>query len=188
MMTLTPVIVPVLHDAPTRTPQAVQQQRDAARRALAACAKRCGAPAEGWTKDDEDRPLPNQGFHWSVSHARRFAVAVIGDAPVGIDIEEIVPRDQSLYGAVAYDEEWETIDDRSWESFFRVWTAKEAALKANGVGIAELLSCRVAEIEDDLHLTVLYRGQPWRIEQYYHANHVAAVTYDDGGVEWQRME
>ena len=91
-MTLHAVLVPVPLDARARTPEQVQAQRDAARRALAHCAELCHAPIGGWQKDADNVPVPNEGFYWSVSHKREWAAAVIADRPVGIDIEKIAPR------------------------------------------------------------------------------------------------
>ncbi len=134
-MTLHPVLAPVSLDAHARTPEQVQAQRDAARRALAHCAELCHAPTDGWQKNADNVPVPNEGFYWSVSHKREWAAAVIADHPVGIDIEKIAPRRNELVlDELATEEEWTIVGDRSWESFFRLWTAKEATLKANGVG------------------------------------------------------
>lgn len=204
MKTLTPVIVPVPQGdddgggsrhaeverprSPSRSPAAVRRQRESARLALQRCAERCGAPKHGWEQDDADRPLPNEGYYWSVSHARRLAAAVIADRPVGIDIEEIRPRDRELHEALAGPPEWTLLGDRSWRSFFRLWTAKEATLKANGEGIAELLACRLTAVESDHRLWLDYRDRRWCVEQYYHADHVAAVTCDGASVAWYAMQ
>ncbi len=204
MKTLTPVIVPVPQgdddrgqsrhtdlerpEPPSRSPAAVRRQRESARLALEACAERCGAPKSGWEQDEADKPLPNDGYYWSVSHARRFAAAVISDRPVGIDIEEIRPRDRELHEGLAEPSEWTLLGDRSWRSFFRLWTAKEATLKANGAGIAELLDCRLTTVESDHRLWLDYRNRRWCVEQYYHADHIAAVTRDGACVEWYVMQ
>ena len=188
MNTVTPVIVPVAQDAPYRSPLAVQRQREAARCALTECARRCGAPLDGWTQDGKDRPVPNEGHYWSISHGRGLAGAVIAGKPVGIDVEEVIPRDRDLSRALATDTEWAIVGDRSWDSFFRVWTAKEATLKANGAGIAELLDCRLVGIEGDRQMTLAYRGQSWRVEQCFHANHVVTVTCSDASIEWVLLD
>lgn len=204
MKTLTPVIVPVPQGdddrggsrdteaerpkSPPRTPAAVRRQRESARLALVRCAQRYGAPTEGWEQDDADRPVPNDGYYWSVSHARRLAAAVIADRPVGIDIEEIRPRDRELHDALAGPAEWAVLAERSWRAFFRLWTAKEATLKANGVGIAELLDCRLVTVVSDHRLTLEFRDRTWCVQQFDHANHIAAVTCDNASVEWEVLK
>jgi 4'-phosphopantetheinyl transferase len=176
---LTPVIVGIPPVAPPRSPQQVRQQRHYARLALKHCADCVGAPAGGWEQDADEVPLPNAGFHWSVSHKRQWAAAVITDRPVGIDVEHIAPRSRTLHETVGSDREWRIMGDRSWLAFFRLWTAKEATLKANGVGISELSSCYVVEVSDGRHLTTSFRGRQWSVAQFFHAGHVAAVTCSD---------
>ena len=187
-MIIHPVILPVPQEAPARSMAHVEIQREAARLALRRCAERSGAPLEGWTKNVDDVPMPNAGFHWSVSHTRYWAAAVIADRPVGIDIEHAVPRPRKLHSALADEAEWELMGDRSWLSFFRLWTAKEAVLKASGAGIAQFLACRLIEISDEHHLALDYDGKSWSIEHYYHANHIAAVTRNHDAVDWSVLE
>ncbi len=110
---LQPVILAIPSTATPRTAQQVLQQREYARRALRYCAKRCGAPAEGWEQDDARIPLPNTGYFWSVSHKRHWAAAVIADRPVGIDIEHVSPRPRKLHDALADAEEWGILGDKS---------------------------------------------------------------------------
>ena len=184
MMILQPVIVPIAATAPLRSPAHVEQQRRGAHQALRACARRCGAPPHGWTQDVDGVPLPNGAYHWSVSHKRHWAAAVVADRPVGIDIEHLAPRKRMLHDALADHGEWAVLGGRSWEAFFRLWTAKEATLKANGRGIAGFLACRLVQVPDDLHLTLEYDGKPWAVEHFLCADHIVSVTHDAQPVEW----
>ena len=103
---------------------------------------------------------------------------------MGIDIEHVHPRRGDLFEAVGNDEEWGLLGDRSWHSFFRLFTAKEATLKANGVGIGHLSACRLVEVMDDRHVLTKYDGRDWRIEHFEHDGHIAAVTYAEAGIAW----
>ena len=175
-MILRPVIVAVPSEAPPRTPVQVQHQRLAARDALRHCAMLCGAPAEGWCKSPNEVPMPNCGFHWSLSHKRDFAVAVIARQPIGIDIEKIEPRPHQLHDKLGASAEWDLLGSRSWPAFFRLWTAKEATLKANGIGIAGFSSCRLVAIFGAEHLALLYEGVRWIVEHHHHEDHVTALA------------
>ncbi len=183
-MVLQPVLLSIPQSALPRTAEQVQQQRTCARSALQKSATRCGAPANGWVKNDRNAPLPNEGFHWSVSHKRRWAAAVVSDQPVGIDIESVRPRPRPLHDFLADDEEWSILGDRSWDAFFRLWTAKEAALKANGVGIGKLQDCRLTAVLSDKILTLDFADRSWPIEHFHHDGHIAAVTCTSAGVDW----
>ena len=148
------------------------------------CASRCGAPQDGWRKNIDDVPLPNDGFYWSISHKRQWAAAVMAREPVGIDIERIIPRRIELWDESASPEEWDLMGDRSWPAFFRIWTAKEATLKANGRGIGELHNCRVVEVPDPLHMTLAFEGAFFRVEHYFLEDHVAAAAFRGDDVYW----
>ena len=186
-MKLQPVIVAIPQDAPARSPSHVATQRRTARLAVQHCATLIGAPLDGWQQDAEGVPQPNGRFRWSVSHKRQWAAAVIADNPVGIDIEHVAPRRSMLHDALADHKEWTLIGDRSWPAFFRLWTAKEAVLKANTMGISQLLACRLKEVHDECHMTLDYAGTDWRTEHFFHADHVSAVTCGIEPVDWRLL-
>ncbi len=103
----------------------------------------CGDPTHGRpTVAGDDR------VSFSLSHSRSFGVIALadGDVRVGVDIEDVRPRLRlgALAARVLNDEEhaaWLAIenDDEQLRSFLRAWTAKEAYLKALGIGIATRL-------------------------------------------------
>jgi 4'-phosphopantetheinyl transferase len=103
----------------------------------------CGDPKHGRpTVAGDDR------VSFSLSHSGSFAVIALadGDVRVGVDVEDVRPRLRlgALAARVLNDEEheaWLAIesDDEQLRSFLRAWTAKEAYLKALGIGIATRL-------------------------------------------------
>lgn len=182
---LRPVLIAIPPIDGLRTPEQVQRQRDYARRALRRSAELSGAPLEGWTQDPDGRPLPNDGWHWSISHKRQWAAGVVSRAPVGIDIEHVIPRrDEALFDVIADAEEWAIIGGRSWENFYRIWTAKEAVLKANGFGIGKLSACRLCGSLADARLLVSLSGSSFLIEHCSGSRHLAAVTVTGKRPDW----
>jgi len=179
-----PVLVTVPVVAPERTRDQVKVQRAASRAALARCAEIVGAPGEGWSQDPNRVPLPNEGFHWSVTHKRQWTAAVISDAPVGIDIEHVVERRRRTHDHVASEHEWRIAGPDTWDTFYRVWTAKEATLKTHGRGIGMLRVCQVLDASDPPFMTLSYEGHTTRVEHYEYDRHLLAVTCDDRQVTW----
>jgi 4'-phosphopantetheinyl transferase len=184
-MIIQPILTQIPFDDSLGSRERVARQRSTARRALAICAEQCGVPNGPWEQDANRVPLPVNGYYWSISHKPLLAGAVIADAPVGIDIEHIKPRaNQGLWDRLADDREWKIAGQRTWAMFFRLWTAKEATLKANSRGIGGFGECRIVEVPDETHVVLDYAGEPWLIEQFYHAEHIAAVTKRDRDIRW----
>ena len=102
----------------------------------------CGDPAHG-------RPTlaGGAGPVFSVSHSgARALVAVTDEARLGVDVEQLRPRTRldALAARVMDDAEhdaWLAIegDEARLHAFLEAWTAKEAYLKAVGIGIATRL-------------------------------------------------
>jgi 4'-phosphopantetheinyl transferase len=89
---------------------------------------RCGEP--------HGRPrLPGTSLHASISHSGDLvAVALTSAGPVGVDVEEIRPRDyEPLIPRVCGPQERPHV--ASAGDFYTYWTRKEAVLKATGSGL-----------------------------------------------------
>ena len=188
-MMIEPILMHIPLDDALSGREKVTRQREAARRALSVCAQKCGVQDGPWEQDANRVPQPVDGHYWSISHKPLMAGAVIADGPVGIDIEHVKPRGrEDLWDRVAHADEWNVAGERSWEMFFRLWTAKEATLKANSRGIGGFEECRIVAVPDNAHIECEYRGTPWQVEQFYHAEHIAAVTAGEHEVRWQVVE
>jgi 4'-phosphopantetheinyl transferase len=87
-----------------------------------------------------DGTAPSVSFNLSHSHGRAL-LAVSQSREIGVDIEQENPRTETLGIASSYfhGPEFEAIRDAPLElrtaTFFRYWAAKEAVLKAEGVGL-----------------------------------------------------
>ena len=184
-MTLFPVILPVIEDLdklPGKDKVALLSR--VARQALKLSAERSGMILGELSKDEDDAPLPSGNHYWSVSHKPKYVAAVISNGRVGIDIEEIKPRTESLFSYVASNEEWELSGGESWEIFFRYWTAKEAVLKADGIGLGGLKTCQIISVPDEAHIILDYQDRLYRVEQLRYSNHIISVLKDDNEVDW----
>ena len=79
--------------------------------------------------------IKDNPFYFSLSHSGNFAAAAVSDFPVGIDIETIGEIKDSVIKRVCSDEETAYINKTSRDSFYKIWTYKEAYLKMTGDGI-----------------------------------------------------
>ena len=79
----------------------------------------------------------NADVFFNVSHSGEYAVCAADSAPVGIDIQKIVPFDEAVARRVCSEKELAEIEkseDKGAE-FTKIWTRKEAVLKMYGSGI-----------------------------------------------------
>jgi 4'-phosphopantetheinyl transferase len=181
---LHPVLISIPETTCANTPECVAAQRAYAAMALGRSAALSGAPESGYVKDADEVPLPNAGFHWSVSHKRHWSCGVVARDRIGVDVEAVVPRRDEFFDKVGRDEEWSRLGGRSLAALFRAWTAKEAVLKANGVGIGKMMACTIVDVRDATRMSASYDGHIWLVDQHHVESHVAAVARLSGDVHW----
>jgi 4'-phosphopantetheinyl transferase len=138
-------------------------------------------------KDGKGVPLPVKGVHWSLTHKCDAVGAIAAPLPVGIDLEILRPVNPALFAKVADDKEWGLIGKRRLNHFFRLWTAKEAILKAVGRGISGLSHCKVVRVDDPTHMQLVYHGTQWTVEHFWFEGHVAALTAYDFYIRWNEV-
>jgi 4'-phosphopantetheinyl transferase len=85
---------------------------------------------------------------YNLSHSRDRALLAVSDGrELGIDIEQIRPRTNALALASRYffstekDAVANAADEEREAVFLRFWTAKEAVIKAQGIGLSAPLDC-----------------------------------------------
>jgi 4'-phosphopantetheinyl transferase len=104
--------------------------------------ERLGMPPEGLhiQYGKLDKPyVADQPWHFNLSHSGAYLLLALALVPVGVDIEQVRPERvrPALLQRVASSPEraWVGTDARR---FFQLWCAKEAVLKALGLGLAQL--------------------------------------------------
>ena len=105
--------------------------------------------------------LESHALHFNLSHSGNLALCAVRlDAPVGVDVEYLdpsidicqlleeccTPQEASSLGALP--------SQARFLSFFRLWTRKEAYLKATGQG----LSVPLCDVDLDAH------GSRWHVQ------------------------
>jgi 4'-phosphopantetheinyl transferase len=182
--TIYPVILAVPEAAKKLTPkERVKFLSGLARRAVEISAEKSRITLGRLAQDARNAPLPFNGNFWSITHKPQYVGAVVAPSPIGIDIEKICARTESLFQKTASDAEW-ALADKTVATFFRYWTAKEAVLKAAGIGLRDLSKCRVIRILNDHHLDLDYSGKKWKVEHRFFNSHIASVIKNNFQVDW----
>lgn len=114
--------------------------------------------------------LHQENLHFSLSHSGHWTVCAIGDQPLGADVE--LPRctmriaerhfcPEELEGLLSLPEH------ERRDQLNRLWTAKEAYLKALGCGLSiPLTSFTVRLTEDGAFLEQALSPLPYRLHEY----------------------
>ncbi|MFI9552546.1 4'-phosphopantetheinyl transferase family protein [Nonomuraea endophytica] len=106
-----------------------------------------GRPCLAPVADGPDRPGSGQGLDFNLSHSGEWALIAVAPEGrrVGVDVERISPGADilELAARMYQPEEIERVRAAGAPEFFRLWTAKEAYIKATGVGLAGLRDTRV---------------------------------------------
>ena len=118
-----------------------KQQIQAQRNQLLANQLNCAIDDLAFAKHEHGKPfLTSHSLHFNHSHSQHYYALAISERvkDIGIDVEELdrSVRFDALAQHAFHPEEyqiWQASEDE--EYWFRVWTTKEAILKASGLGI-----------------------------------------------------
>lgn len=157
-----------------------------AREAVHRSAERSGVRLEELEKDARGAPLPTGGLFWSLAHKPEWVAGVVAPHPVGIDLEIVADRPPGLFARIACPREWAFFSGEAPQvAFARLWTAKEAVLKASGRGLAGLADCRLVGREGPERLLLEHAGRGWAVAQTLLEAAVAAVTVEEAPADWK---
>jgi 4'-phosphopantetheinyl transferase len=129
-------------------------------------------------------------LHFNLSHSQDRAIYAVGrDCSPGVDLECLRPVDHLIPISRRYFSETEVkwleaeTDNAQALMFFRLWTAKEAYLKATGVGISQLQHIGLTQATaGHLQLCPQQNGMqnthPWQLLEFCPFTHYhAALAY-----------
>ena len=103
-------------------------------------------------------------LHFSLSHSGQWVVCAVGDAPLGVDVEQ--PRcTMDIARRFFRPDELPKTEDKDF--LLRLWTAKEAFVKALGGGLSvPLNSFRVVLNEKEAVLEQNLSPLPYRLQEF----------------------
>ena len=128
-----------------------------------------------WQYNEHGKPFIPGGPYFSISHCKEGIAVAISDEPIGIDIEGIRHADEELIRRTMNEEErlWVTGDGLRDRRFTRLWTQKEAVVKAIGTGIQSFEQLQ----------TILDNGQrtkdngQWALETFETEKYIYSIAY-----------
>jgi 4'-phosphopantetheinyl transferase len=112
--------------------------------------------------DAYNRPVFDAGLDLNNSHSGNYIVCACSTARrVGVDIEKIQVLDNCLSNTTLHENEIKNFShqENEYQTFYRIWTKKEAVTKANGKGIHLALH----EIDTTQKL-IICEGVAWKAE------------------------
>ena len=129
-------------------------------------------PNEQWAYNEHGKPYIANGPEFSISHCKEGIAVAADDKPIGIDIEGIRHAEEDLIRRVMNAEELEQVYSGANEQeqariFTRLWTQKEAVVKAQGVGIASFEQLQ----------QVLAQNDEWTIETHEEEKYIYSIAY-----------
>lgn len=185
---------PVVMTVPTQqkklsAPERQEQLSRLARGALDYSSGFSGIRLGKVTKDQHGVPKPVNGIYWSLSHTEECVAAVVAPVPVGIDLEKIANFSPLLQQQIADEREWSLVTSVTPQVFYSFWTAKEAVLKAVGIGLQGLKECRVVKFTEKGQIALRYQSSRWSVEvNSFYQDHLAALTHTPLPVHWHYLQ
>jgi len=152
-----------------------------ARKAAAMSATYSGISADFCFKKNRDgMPVPENGIWWGVSHKPQIVAGAVSILPVGLDVEIIRPVSERLMDKVSGQFERNLFSESSEMIFFKIWTAKEAVLKAMGKGLSGLSMCKIHDVLSGSHISVRYNDKIFPVSYFVSETYiVSAVSLPD---------
>lgn len=126
-------------------------------------------PHSAFKYDAHGKPYWEDGPYFSISHSKEAIAVAIDEKPVGIDIEGIRRTDEDLMKRIMNEEERSAVSSAllADRAFTRIWTQKEAVVKAEGVGIQSFEQLQ----------TVLEKNKEWQVESFETETYIYSIAY-----------
>lgn len=125
-----------------------------------------------WQKmeyNEQGKPFLPNGPFFSISHCKAGIAVAVDEQPIGIDIESIRHAEEDLIERTMNEEEQRMIRSAAQPDrmFTRLWTQKEAVVKAEGTGI-----CSFEQLQ-----TLLPDNKTYRLETIEKEKYIYTIAY-----------
>ncbi len=95
-----------------------------------------------WKIDAFGKPFLSNGLFFNISHSEKYVCVAFSNTCIGVDIEIVKPLkvDGLLHFFHQDEQDYMQSSQGKLDTFYTIWTRKEAYLKAKGVGLSESLN------------------------------------------------
>ncbi len=160
--------------------QKKENQTLCAVKSLYVSGEKSGFFPENLKKGDNGQPLPSKGVFWSISHKDEYAAGLVSKSPAGIDLEKLKNIALPLFKKIVSPHEKQCFNkERDNIIFFKCFTAKEAVLKAVGVGLTGLSDIVVTKADDSFNTWLSYKNIEYKVEHFFFDKYIASVVKND---------
>lgn len=127
------------------------------------------------------RPQLDPPVDFSISHSENAVICALSTHRIGIDLEKIQPIEFHDFERFFSPEEWEEIRESAspLQDFYKLWTQKEAVIKAVGEGLSLLTEVRVNGRYAEC------RGERWHLASIDLGPDYAACVASKQELKWQ---
>lgn len=113
---------------------------------------------EGLVTGENGKPYIPGGKHFSISHSEGSWAVLLADEECGLDIQFERNISEMKIAERWYHPDEVAAINNSEETFFRIWTRREALVKAAGTGIIS------ASLPNTLAEEIVYEGVKWQLK------------------------
>lgn len=152
-----------------------------AARTLLGSVMRCAPTAVDLAvRDDGSLEVPGSPWHMSISHSASHAAAAVSQTELGIDLEEIKSRPESLFRFVLHPDEMSLRDALDLPMELQIvlfWSLKEAVLKAKRTGLRRSPKSLRLQIDLDRGRATISGEREWEACFEIRDDHVLSVSW-----------
>ena len=130
--------------------------------------------------DDGSVDAPGTGLNLSISHSGRYAAAAVADTELGLDLEQVRPRPESLFRFILQPDEMglrDQVDLPMTEQIVLFWALKESVLKAKRTGLRRSPKSLRLEIDLEARSAWIRGTRNWQARFRLERDRVLAVSW-----------
>ncbi len=134
-------------------------------------------------REDGSLDVPGGDFNVSISHSGIYAAAAISTHEIGLDLELVRPRSESLFRFVLHPDEQglrESVPLPQDQQLVLFWALKEAVLKGKRTGLRRSPKSLRLEIDLESGEAVIQGIRTWSARFAIRDDHVVAVAWPEG--------